>query len=89
MVTLGLSAAVRPIIVVYFVFIIGPGFYLKRFTKTQDDFFLAEGATAPGWRVSLFYLQTSEFSNFWAWPETLLSIGCMQRTSIALALSQP
>jgi len=39
MATIGLSPVDWLIIVVYFAFIIGLGFYLKRFTKTQDDFF--------------------------------------------------
>ncbi|MHB1686742.1 MAG: hypothetical protein ACYCVH_05135 [Ignavibacteriaceae bacterium] len=36
---IGLSPVDWLIIAVYFYFIIGIGFYLKRFTKSEDDFF--------------------------------------------------
>ncbi len=58
MVTLGLSPVDWLIIVVYFAFIIGIGFYLKRFTKTQDDFFLA-GRKNSAWVAGLAFLSAN------------------------------
>jgi SSS family solute:Na+ symporter len=58
MVTLGLSPVDWLIIVVYFAFIIGLGFYLKRFTKTQEDFFMA-GRTNSAWVAGLAFLSAN------------------------------
>lgn len=58
MATLGLSPVDWLIIVVYFVFIIGLGFYLKRFTKTQEDFFLA-GRKNSSWVAALAFLSAN------------------------------
>jgi SSS family solute:Na+ symporter len=41
MVSIGLSMLDWLIIAIYFAFIIGLGYYLKRFTKSQEDFFMA------------------------------------------------
>lgn len=38
---IGLSFIDWTIIVVYFGFVLGIGWYLKKFTKSQEDFFLA------------------------------------------------
>lgn len=43
------------IITVYFVFVLGIGFYLKRFTKTGEDFFLA-GREMTAWVAGLSFL---------------------------------
>ena len=58
MTTLGLSPVDWLIIVVYFAFIIGLGFYLKRFTKTHDDFFLA-GRKNSAWVAGLAFLSAN------------------------------
>ena len=42
------------VIAVYFVFILGLGFYLKRFTKTGRTSSWRAGRTAPGSRASPF-----------------------------------
>src|SRR6202035_603677 len=43
------------IIVIYFVAVLGIGFYLKRFTKTGEDFFLA-GREMTAWVAGLSFL---------------------------------
>ncbi len=43
------------IIAIYFVFVLGIGFYLKRFTKTGEDFFLA-GREMTAWVAGLSFL---------------------------------
>ncbi len=58
MVTLGLSPVDWLVIGVYFVFIIGLGFYLKRFTKTQEDFFIA-GRRNSAWVAGLAFLSAN------------------------------
>jgi SSS family solute:Na+ symporter len=55
---LGLGFVDWLVIVVYFVFIIGLGFYLKRFTKTQDDFFLA-GRKNSSWVAGIAFLSAN------------------------------
>ncbi len=46
------------VILSYFAFIIGIGFYLKRFTKSQDDFFLA-GRRNSSWVAGLAFLSAN------------------------------
>jgi SSS family solute:Na+ symporter len=58
MATLGLSPVDWLIILVYFAFIIGLGFYLKRFTRTQDDFFMA-GRKNSAWVAGLAFLSAN------------------------------
>jgi SSS family solute:Na+ symporter len=55
---IGLSLADWLIIIVYFVFIIGIGFYLKRFTKSEEDFFLA-GRKNSSWVAGLAFLSAN------------------------------
>src|SRR3954449_7554132 len=43
------------IIAIYFVFVLGIGFYLKRFTKTGEDFFLA-GRDMTAWVAGLSFV---------------------------------
>ena len=50
-----LSTVDLAIIVLYFVAVLGIGFYLKRFTKTGDDFFLA-GREMTAWIAGLSFL---------------------------------
>ncbi len=58
MVTIGLSPVDWLIIALYFAFVIGLGFYLKRFTKTQDDFFIA-GRKNSAWVAGLAFLSAN------------------------------
>lgn len=58
MAAFGLNPADWLIIAIYFVFILGLGFYLKRFTKTQDDFFLA-GRKNSAWVAGLAFLSAN------------------------------
>lgn len=58
MVQLGLSPVDWLILVVYFAFILWLGFYLKKFTKTQDDFFLA-GRKNSAWVAGLAFLSAN------------------------------
>ncbi|MFC1734181.1 Na+/galactose cotransporter, partial [candidate division KSB1 bacterium] len=46
------------IIVIYFSFVLGIGFYLKRFTKNEDDFFLA-GRKNSSWVAGLAFLSAN------------------------------
>lgn len=55
---LGLSPVDWLIIAVYFAFIIGIGIYLKRFTKSQEDFFMA-GRKNSSWVAGLAFLSAN------------------------------
>jgi solute:Na+ symporter, SSS family len=46
------------ILVVYFAFVLGIGFVLKRFTKSSDDFFLS-GRSIPAWVAGLAFLSAN------------------------------
>ncbi len=46
------------IMLVYFVFVLGIGFVLKRFTKTSEDFFLA-GRSLPAWVCGLAFISAN------------------------------
>src|SRR5213595_821067 len=46
------------IMAVYFVFVLGIGFVLKRYTKTSTDFFLA-GRSLPAWVCGLAFLSAN------------------------------
>ncbi len=55
---IGLSFFDWLIIAVYFAFILGIGFYLKRFTKSEEDFFLA-GRKNSSWVAGLAFLSAN------------------------------
>ena len=46
------------IIVIYFVFVVGIGVYLKKFTKTGEDFFMA-GREMTAWIAGLSFLSAN------------------------------
>lgn len=56
--TIGLTLADWLIIAVYFIFVIGIGFYLKKFTKNENDFFLA-GRRNSAWVAGLAFLSAN------------------------------
>jgi len=56
--TIGLNIFDWLIILVYFGFILGLGFYLKRFTKNQEDFFLA-GRKNSSWVAGIAFLSAN------------------------------
>lgn len=56
--SIGLGVLDWLIIAIYFAFIIGLGYYLKRFTKNQDDFFLA-GRKNSSWVAGLAFLSAN------------------------------
>ncbi len=58
MVSFGLTFVDWLIIGIYFAFILGLGFYLKRFTKNQEDFFLA-GRKNSSWVAGLAFLSAN------------------------------
>lgn len=58
MTSLTLSPADWLIVVVYFAFIISLGWYLKRFTKSQEDFFIA-GRKNSAWVAGLAFLSAN------------------------------
>ena len=58
MATIGLSFVDWLIIALYFAFILGIGFYLKRFTKSQEDFFIA-GRKNSQWVAGLAFLSAN------------------------------
>ena len=55
---LGFSFADWAVILVYFAFVIGLGFYLRRYTTNQDDFFLA-GRRNSSWVAGLAFLSAN------------------------------
>jgi len=56
--TIGLNFVDWIIIVIYFLFVIGIGFYLKKFTKNEEDFFLA-GRRNTAWVAGLAFLSAN------------------------------
>ncbi|HOK46296.1 MAG TPA: Na+/galactose cotransporter, partial [Bryobacteraceae bacterium] len=52
---MSLSAIDVAIIAIYFAFVLGIGFYLKRFTRSGEDFFLA-GREMTAWVAGLSFL---------------------------------
>ncbi|MCG6913651.1 sodium:solute symporter family protein [bacterium BMS3Abin03] len=56
--TIGLSFVDWLIIAIYFAFVLGIGFYLKRFTKNEEDFFLA-GRKNSAWVAGLAFLSAN------------------------------
>jgi SSS family solute:Na+ symporter len=58
MATIGLSLVDWLIIALYFAFILGVGFYLKKFTKNQEDFFIA-GRKNSSWVAGLAFLSAN------------------------------
>ncbi|NOX90559.1 MAG: sodium:solute symporter family protein [Calditrichaeota bacterium] len=55
---IGLTLVDWLIIALYFVFVLGIGFYLKRYTKSQEDFFLA-GRKNNSWVAGLAFLSAN------------------------------
>ncbi len=55
---IGLTFVDWLIIAIYFAFVLGIGLYLKRFTKTQEDFFLA-GRKNNSWVAGLAFLSAN------------------------------
>jgi SSS family solute:Na+ symporter len=55
---IGLTFADWIIIAIYFAFILGIGFYLKKFTKNEEDFFLA-GRRNSAWVAGLAFLSAN------------------------------
>lgn len=55
---IGLEIVDWLIIAIYFVFVLGIGFYLKRFTKSEEDFFLA-GRRNSSWVAGLAFLSAN------------------------------
>jgi SSS family solute:Na+ symporter len=58
MASIGLSWLDWLIIAIYFAFILGLGYYLKRFTKSQEDFFMA-GRKNSMWVAGLAFLSAN------------------------------
>lgn len=58
MTEIGLSIADWLVIATYFAFILGIGYYLKKFTKGEDDFFLA-GRKNSSWVAGLAFLSAN------------------------------
>ena len=56
--TISLQLVDWVVIAVYFVFIIGIGLYLKRFTKSGEDFFMA-GRKNSSWVAGLAFLSAN------------------------------
>ena len=56
--TIGLTFVDWIIIAVYFAFVLGIGFYLKKFTKSEEDFFLA-GRRNSSWVAGLAFLSAN------------------------------
>jgi SSS family solute:Na+ symporter len=58
MTEIGLTFADWLIIAIYFAFVLGIGFYLKKFTKNEEDFFLA-GRRNSAWVAGLAFLSAN------------------------------
>jgi SSS family solute:Na+ symporter len=58
MTTINLSLVDWLVLAVYFAFILGLGYYLKRFTKSQEDFFLA-GRKNSAWVAGIAFLSAN------------------------------
>ncbi len=58
MVSFGLTFVDWLIIAIYFAFILGLGYYLKRFTKNQEDFFMA-GRKNSSWVAGIAFLSAN------------------------------
>jgi SSS family solute:Na+ symporter len=56
--SIGLTFIDWIIILIYFVFVLGIGWYLKRFTKSEEDFFLA-GRKNSSWVAGLAFLSAN------------------------------
>ncbi len=56
--SIGLSVLDWLIIAIYFAFILGLGYYLKRFTKSQEDFFMA-GRKNSAWVAGIAFLSAN------------------------------
>src|SRR5512142_188983 len=56
--TIGLTFVDWIIIAVYFAFVLGIGFYLKKFTRNQEDFFMA-GRRNSSWVAGLAFLSAN------------------------------
>lgn len=56
--TIGLAFVDWLIILIYFAFVLGIGFYLKRFTRSDEDFFLA-GRRNSSWVAGLAFLSAN------------------------------
>ena len=55
---IGLTFVDWLIIIIYFVFVLGIGFYLKKYTKNEEDFFLA-GRKNSSWVAGLAFLSAN------------------------------
>ncbi len=55
---IGLTIIDWVIIIIYFAFVLGIGFYLKKFTKSEEDFFLA-GRKNSSWVAGLAFLSAN------------------------------
>src|SRR3954453_12666137 len=53
-----LTAIDWTIMLIYFVFVLGIGFALKRFMKTSTDFFLS-GRSIPAWMTGLAFISAN------------------------------
>jgi SSS family solute:Na+ symporter len=53
-----LSAVDYTILIVYFAFVLGIGWALRRFVKSSDDFFLS-GRSIPAWIAGLAFISAN------------------------------
>src|ERR1039457_2575114 len=75
-----LSTVDLAIIVLYFMAVLGIGFYLKRFTKTGEDFFLA-GREMTAWIAGLSFLAATL-----CLPGLVLKVRLMTLSTVDLAI---
>ncbi len=77
------------IIALYFVMVMGIGFYLKRFTKTGEDFFLA-GRDMSSWIAGLSFVAANLGSlELMGWAASAYQSGILAPTGIGSALFPP
>ncbi len=58
MFTIHLGTVDYIILIVYFAFVLGIGFILRRFTKSSEDFFLS-GRSIPAWITGLAFISAN------------------------------
>ena len=84
-----LSTVDLVIIVLYFAAVLGIGFYLKRFTKTGEDFFLA-GREMTAWIAGLSFLAANLGSlELMGWAAAAYQYGILAATGIGSAPFRP
>ncbi len=86
---IALSGIDMAIIAIYFLAVLGIGFYLKRFAESGEDFFLA-GREMTAWVAGLSFVSANWARwNCWAGPARRINTASSPRTGIGSARFRP